>query len=387
MRPPQLVLPIILILTLPAVLPSQTLQSRSGVTLEHDSTDSITITAGEEIEFELRAMSENGSVVSDWNYIGRNVTLTVSGSHAEADTNMQSWDEDPDNYSWMHISLNHSLLVADSIHIADTEMLQYFTIPKTAFSEGQAFLHFAQSGVDNDIRFSITPTWTFLRQESPPIAIVPAKHDNYLVDLTRPVPDSSMVFVKRSYEIVVVPRDRYGNIIDDEEIPTLFTARFQDEFRYDYPGLDPVFTEEALPIHGIRSFLLFSSHERYSGNMQGQFEEPQWIHARLENDSSVSGRSIPYEILGHPPNPFALIDPPTESRLELQAASSTQEFLWERAVPVDPYTNIIVRRNDSVAVSDDVRYYLRFLDAVSLTRGIDFLSSNYGRDARAVLTH
>jgi hypothetical protein len=193
------------------------------------------------------------------------------------------------------------------------------------------------------------------------------------------------VYLLRRYEIVVSPRDRFLNVVDDRTIRTDFTARFPGEFDQNQPGLSDIFAGSVF-IKGTTNYFLASRIRR----VDSEQEERQWVRAFSTNDpATVYGQTNPYQILDHAPNPFALQTPADQTELKLMAASQVEQFTWVKAQPQDPYTDIQISRFDAPTTrfSDDVRYEIRFYDAASLTRVVKFDSDNNGKEALFTSNH
>jgi hypothetical protein len=208
---------------------------------------------------------------------------------------------------------------------------------------------------------------------------------NYLVELTSATGNPDEVYLLRRYEIVVSPRDRFLNIVDDRTIRTDFTARFPGEFDQNQPGLSDIFAGSVF-IKGTTNYFLASRIRR----VDSEQEERQWVRAFSTNDpATVYGQTNPYQILDHAPNPFALQTPADQTELKLMAASQVEQFTWVKAQPQDPYTDIQISRFDAPTTrfSDDVRYEIRFYDAASLTRVVKFDSDNNGKEALFTSNH
>jgi hypothetical protein len=197
---------------------------------------------------------------------------------------------------------------------------------------------------------------------------------NYLVDITGATGNPDEVYLLRRYELVVSPRDRYLNVVSDRTIRTRFTARFPGEFDQNQPGLSDIFAGEVF-IKGTTNYFLASRIRR----IDSKNEERQWVEAYASIDNQINGRTDPYQILDHAPNPFALQTPLDQTELKLMRSTDQEQFTWVKAAPQDPYTNIQISRFDPAVFSDEVRYQIRFLDAASLTRAVEFDSDNNGK--------
>ncbi|MCB2203486.1 T9SS type A sorting domain-containing protein [bacterium] len=353
-------------------------QGRAGIALEYDSTTSFHVSAGERIMFSLHAINELGNTVENWDQVGGAVLLTAEGSHAMTDSSTQSWNARPRAYTWLELKAGDVLLDVDSVTWNGNIPRLHYKVPASVFSAGYAPLAFTQSGADAAITLSITPTMPFLHQVSPTISVSLGALENYLVEITSQTwdrPDN--VFLKRRYEAVVTPRDAYMNIRYDNGNDVMFTARFDDEFDAAHTGADPVFTSPTF-VEGPTNVFIVSTVARPDSGV-GNRPERQWLGVYSIADTAVKGRSTPYAVLNHPPNPFALVSPPDGTSIELGSSKNEEIFQWELAQPVDPCTDVRISRFDpSLVMSDKVVYEITFVDAQSLTHAQQFSSENNG---------
>lgn len=326
---------------------------------------------GEEVCFTLTAKDENGNVIRSWDQIGSPITLTLHNSTANTDTSTQSWNADPDGYTWAVITHDGTELTK----ISDNE----WSIPETDFVDGIAEVCLTHTKAEDDVYIEITPTEPFLNQESQSIDYMSDEITNFLVDLTSQTSPDNAVFLTRPYEIVVVPRDRYLNY-SDKMIRARFSARFPGEFDQNNPNLAEIFSGEVF-VQGVTDYLLASRIEREKP------VESQIITAYASDDPSIMGQTDPYEVLSHAPNAFNLLDPPDHYFLNLTGASQTQDFTWEQPSPPDPYWNIQVSRFDPKTVSDIVRYEWVIVDSISLTRAVRIASNDNGKNPLLTLSH
>jgi hypothetical protein len=326
---------------------------------------------GEEVCFTLTAKDENGNVIRSWDQIGSPVTLTLNNTDANTDTSMQSWNADPEGYSWARLTHNGVELTK----ISPNE----WSIPHTDFVDGVAEVCLVSTKADNDVHIVVTPTLSFLNQVSQSIDYVADEITNYLVDLTSATSPEDGVYLLRPYEIIVAPRDRYLNI-SDKSIRTRFSARFPGEFDQNQPGLADIFSGEVF-IQGLTNYLIASRVLREKPT------EPQLIVAYSSEDFTIRGQTDPYEVLSHAPNAFSLIDPFDHYVLNLASSVDVQDFTWSRPNPPDPYWDIQVSRFDPATRSDEVRYTWVILDSVSLTNARRIPSNNNGLNPMLSLTH
>lgn len=361
-------------------------QDLVGVTLEYDSSTVFTVNAAEEIRFDLVAREWNLDVYEPWDQVGKDVVLVVDSCYAEVDTSIRSWSADPDNYSWLRLWLNDSALTVDSVVHFTWNPRMYYTIPHSRFVDGKATLRFSQSfsqswsgqGIVLSVVSGGHPN---LPRRSPPITVRHAPVENLFLTITSSLQEPNSVFLLRRYEIVVLPRDRYLNVVSDTILRVAFTARYPNEFDAQ-PGVSDIFSSP-VSLRGMTNYYLSSRIRR----MDIMHDERQWLRAYSPDDTTIFGRSDPYEILDHPPNPFALLQPKDSTVLKLMNPSNQEKFTWTMAAPQDPYTDIQISRFDPTMYSDEVKYKIRFLDAGSLLREIEFASDNGGRDASFTVSH
>ncbi|MCB2206405.1 T9SS type A sorting domain-containing protein [bacterium] len=326
---------------------------------------------GEEVCFTLTAKDENGNVIRSWDQIGQPTTLTLVNTDANSDSSTQSWNADPDGYSWAVIKHNGTELT----RIDDST----WSIPETYFVDGEAEICLTVTKADTGVYIAVTPDLPFLNQVSASVDFMADEVTNYLVDLTSQTPPTDGVFLLRPYEIVVVPRDRYLNY-SEVTMKTRFSARFPGEFDQQNPGLAEIFSGDVF-IQGLTNYLVASRIEREKPT------ETQWIRAYSVNDPSIFGQTDPYEVLSHAPTAFSLLDPPDHYVLNLLTSAGTQDFTWEKPVPQDPYTDIQVSRFNTNLVSDVVTYEWVIVDSVSLTNAHRIASNDNGMNAELSLTH
>lgn len=358
-------------------------QDLVGVTLEHDSSTVFSVTAAEEIRFDLVARNWNLDVYEPWDQVGKDVVLVVDSCYAEVDTSIRSWSADPDNYSWLRLWLNDSALTVDSVVQYPRNPRMYYTIPHGRFVDGKATLRFSQSWSGQGIVLSVVSGgYPNLPRQSPPITVRHAPMENLFLAITRPSRGPNRVFLLRRYELVVLPRDRYLNVVSDTIVRVAFTARFPDEFDTIQPGVSKIFGGK-VSIKGTTNYFLSSRIRR----IDAKNEERQWVFAYCLDDTTILGRTDPYEILDHPPNPFALIQPKDSTVLRLMNASNQERFTWTMAAPQDPYTDIQISMFDPARFSDEVKFSIRFLDAESLTRAIQWDADNGGKDTSFTTDH
>ncbi|HOJ04768.1 MAG TPA: hypothetical protein PK916_12290 [Bacteroidota bacterium] len=356
-------------------------QDTVGVALEYDAGMAFTVSARTELRFDLVARDAQGNVYDQWDQHGHALRLGVDSSHAEADTSVRSWSADADGFSWLRLWLSDVPLAVDSVLSDAQNPRTFFTIPHALFVNGRATLRFAQSQAGRGITLSIAPILPQLSHSSLPITILPEKVDNLLLDITTPIQlGKDRVFYRRAFELMAWPRDRNLNTVSDTSIQVAFSARFADEFERS-PAMSDIFLSP-LHIQGATNFFISSSVSREV--RKGQ--ERQQVFAVCPDDTTIKGVTDPYEILDHPPNPFALLKPADGAILQLQDPTDITKFTWVKSQPQDPYTDVQTSRFNPATQSDIVTYTLRMFDGETMTRSKSFPADNGGVDASCSLT-
>jgi hypothetical protein len=370
----KLLLPLLLAFTAVfiTVTPERAVADPGGISI--DRVNMLTRTqylVGEEVCWTLTARDENGNVIRSWDQIGTPITITLHNSEANTDSSRQSWNTDPDGFTWARITHNGQELVK----MGDNE----WSIDNTLFRDGQAEICLVHTRADTGVYLEITPTKTYLNQVTNPVDFLADDITSYLVDVFTSPGFVDQVFHQRPYEIWVSPRDRFMNI-SDKTIRTKFSARWPGEFD-NMPGLANIFTGEVF-ITGETNYLLASRIVREVPTPK------QRILVYAPADPSIRGESDLYEILSHAPTPYDLLTPPNHAILTLQAARFLEQFTWERPVPVDPYTDIQMFRDDPARLfSDNVSYTWSIVDSISLTHGLSIAADNTGAEPRITLSH
>jgi hypothetical protein len=328
---------------------------------------------GEEVCFTLTAKDKNGNIIRSWKTSGNATTLTLQGSTANTDTSNQSWNDDPQGYSWATITFNGTELTKISAN--------EWSIPASDFDDGgQARVCLIHTKAERGVTISVTPLFQGLNQVTEKMNFSEGAITNFLVELTSQTTKGNQIFHMRAYEIVVSPRDRYLNI-STETIKARFSARYPGEFDSHIPGLSDIFSGEVF-ITGTTNYLLASRIVRELPN-----DDVQWLVCYSVADNRVWGRTSPYEVLSHAPVPFNLLAPADHYIFVYDKALSTLDFTWERPNPPDPYTNIQISRFNPALVSDDVYYTWTIVDSMSLTRAINIASNSSGTVPTLTMSH
>jgi hypothetical protein len=345
-----------------------------GVEIDPIASDpDINALVGEKVCFTLTAKDENGNIIRDWDSPDKNnpaTTIVINNSTANTDTSDQSWNSDPDGYTWTRVELEDGTPLTQ---ISPNE----FSVPASAFVNGVVRICIIHTKAENGVQLEVQPTVANLNQLSSLMNFGTDEVTNYLVDIFPATAADNQVYWMRLYEVWVSPRDRYMNIVDNMTVRTRFTARFPGEYDQTQPGLSDIFSGEVF-LTGETNFFLASRISRVASRN----DQLQWIRAYSAVDPSVEGLSDEYEILDHAPNAFALQTPPDQTEWKLAAAANPQQFTWVKAVPQDPYTDIQIRRDDPASlVSDVVTYSITFVDSISLTKAVTLDSDNGGMGA------
>jgi hypothetical protein len=328
---------------------------------------------GEEVCFTLVAKDDNDQIIRDWDITGTPTTLTIQGSTANTDTSDQTWDANPDGYSYAVIKHSGQILTQDP---ADPNS---FTIPPSAFVNGVAVICIIHTKAESGVWIEVTPTFAGLNQNSQKMNFTADAISNFLVEITSATSNPDQVYMFRKYEVVVSPRDQFLNV-SNKQIRTRFTARFPGEFVNSLPGYSDIFSGDVF-ITGPTNYFLASTDDRVIANG----DQTQWIKAYASSDATIAGVSNEYEILNHAPKPFALVAPPDKTILQLASWGVQETFTWD--VSDDDYTNINISRFTNEIGNDLVRYTIVFVDSVSLTKKVEIDSDNLGEEAMWTTTH
>jgi hypothetical protein len=296
--------------------------------------------------------------------------LTLNGSTANTDTSTTSWNNDPNGYTYAIMTVDGNLLTASNAN--------EFSVPESLFVNGVVTVCITHTKAENGVFITVTPNLPGLNQTSAKMNFTADEITNYLIEITSNTSTPDQVYKYRLYEIVVSPRDRFLNV-SNNQIATTFSARFPGEFVTNIPGTSNIFSGTVY-IQGVTNYFLTSTLAHVKGT-----DPLQWIRATSVNDGTVNSRSNEYEILEHPPDAFALQNPPDKSIMRLQSHSRRETFDWE--VSTDPYTNIDISRFDNKIGNDVVMYEIRFYDSASVTIVQPFESDNAGLDNKFTVTH
>ena len=328
-------------------------------------------TAGDEVCLTITMRDAKGNLRRDWNTTGIESSVllhTPATTSANTDTSARSWNADPDAYSWSRITVG-------GVELARTDA-DAWLLPASAFdSLAQVRICLRHSRADTGLVIEVLPKAGAAGMRSTAYTFVAGASADILVDITFAT-DSAQVYLRRPYEVLLVPRDRFLNPTTDTLL-VRGTARFPGEFdRSDTSGATDL-TRGVHMIAGATSLLVSSIFVR-----RAPVATLQWLMVYTDDDPMLSGRSAAFEVLPHPPARFALGQPEHESTRLVHFAcfNCMTTFGWRRAVPADPYTNILVRRDDTARRSDDVRYTVVFTSIYQPTPGVRRPSNNGGRD-------
>lgn len=318
--------------------------------------------AGGEIRFELQAL-ENGSFIEEWNNTGSDVLLKVKGSTVDTDTSTRSWSGDPDAYSWARLTVNGQDIAPSAPH--------EYTIPNTLFTNGRATVAYRSSKAESDVRLEIEPAVEGLEQSSPALTWNADTLENLLVEITWHDPAIPGVYVQRPFELIITPRDRYLNTVEED-----VTVRLSSYWQIDADTVlgdgsrfsDPHVLKGQTALY----FLATTPSDVHEGHGERIHVSQQAPH--------LFASSAEFSVMRHPPLPFELRTPADLATMQLWASDWEQTFAWERPNPPDAVTNILVSRMVALTISDDVRYTVHVRDEYFPTRTRSFPSDNDGRD-------
>ncbi|MAT39979.1 MAG: hypothetical protein CL946_10290, partial [Ectothiorhodospiraceae bacterium] len=322
-----------------------------------------TFTVGDTVCYSLTARDSSGAIIDDWNISGEDATITLQDSYANSDTSERSWNGDPDGYSWARMYHNGIEL--------DTISGNEFIVPKHLFVNGMAevcLVHTFANGSYHTSPVGVTasPSHPFRQQLPENLKFTPDTLDNFLLDLIPPNDNkNNAVYKERTYEIRLIPRDRFLNL-NEQEHAIRFEVRYPEEiWCYGFHiNSDEVFWTS------FGYILPFSKRSRILPD-----DSLQVIKVYHSSKPWISGTCDPYEILDHPPTPFRLESPPNHSILSVNSGVGTEDSLtWERPDPPDPYWGVRFRGR----VYEKIKYTVVFLDSVSLIHELRYESDGDG---------
>ncbi len=313
---------------------------------------SIDKVVGDEVIFTLYAKDKTGDLIRGWNNTGTDVTLTVTNSGANTDTEPLTVTVIKD--------INGNPLQQSGANV--------FIVPKGLFIDGVAQIVFMTTKADTGILITATPAVAGIKNVSEAMNYSAGPIDNFLVELI-PALAPNTVYVFRRYEIRVTPRDRYNNLQANETIVTRFTARYPGEFINRQLGSADIFAGEVF-IQGVQDYFVISSQARVD----------QSITAYKSADPNIRGTTGPYIIAEHAPAKFSLLSPPDNTEIFIDSAAQSQQLAWQSAP--DPYTNISV---GGQIYSDEVLYTWTgaSLSGVPL---VSYGSNNFSKDIKLTLS-
>ena len=328
---------------------------------------------GDTIRFLLTALDSAGSVIRDWDQTGETVLVEIMGSTANTDSGRQSWRADAPAYTWVQ------LVDANGVPFSQVTANVY-DVPSTAFADGVAGISFVDSKAEKGVSLVSKANGSTRSRTSVSMNFLPGRIAQFLVDVTFQGRDDNQVFLERPYEIMVFPMDRFTNVLDTT-VEIRFSARYAKEFdstSYDYTDL----FLRGRTMTGSTNYFLVSTVPRIQGN-----DELQSIICRVKDSDIIQGRSVPFEILPHPPNPFWLLVPVCWTIRPMSSPTELVQFEWHRADPPDPFTDIRLSRFSPAAYSDDIRYTVVFADSATITRRMLIPSDDQGRAVTCTLTN
>ena len=348
----------------------------TGVEFVFSSQDPIERTAGEELCFELVAKRAD-SVATDWDATGFFITLVIRNTDVNTDSSMRSWNHDPEAYSWSRLVVAGQEITAHNGHS--------YTIPHALFVDGRADVCYRSSKAEERVQMHIEPGAPQLAQLSPRITWIPDTLENILVDVTAHAWNSPLTFVylMRPMQVVLWPRDRFLNVIEDmDAVPLTLAARFPGELKPPPPRFKPSLLDPGLIVDGATQYFCLAGSER----LRDAGAVPQRLTFFATGTPSVQGVSDSIFVERHMPAPFVLREPPDRTHLDLRTApdDSVITLHWQQPHPPDPFTGIQVERFSPATESDTVRYTVTFYKNNQSGRWTP--SDNDGRDTVASIT-
>jgi hypothetical protein len=294
--------------------------------------------------------------------------VTVRNSIAETDTNKAPCNDLPDGYTWVKLTVDGTVLTRISPDDWD--------VPPGLFADGRLELCLQDSRAEENVWLEIQPTVAGHIQTTPPMTFHEGEIYSYFVDVTGAfVTRDDSVFLMREYEVLVTARDRYCNT-KYIPVPTRFTARFPSEFA---PSNSSEIFTGPVDISGETQLSLVSRIQRIPP------DQAQWLQAYHATNIMADGRSDPYYVLPHAPEPFALLEMADSTELSINAdPDSVITFAWEEAP--DPYTDRYRSRFDPRLYSDTVWYSVTIFDNESDSRRMTFDSDGDGLETTLTMT-
>lgn len=329
-----------------------TLAQSYRVEMQFASTDTITIAAGDSLCFQVVAKDSTGAIVTNWSSLNEWVNIIIENCFAETDTSQASWSDDPDGYTWTRLTADGQVLHRVSPY--------EFIIDPMHFVNGVATICLTSTMAERNVNLKLLYAGNPFHPVSPPITVLPAALDNYLVEVTSERPyDQCVVYAHRPFEVVVSPRDRFLNKIP-HAMPARIAADFPDEIEA-VASLPPDPFDPNLLIQHTQNFFFINTAER--GTRPGPEPAPQRIRVTHPTNPNILGVSDSIFVNPHPPIPFELFVPADQQMMTLHNAQGRVYFHWWPMTPPDPYTNIQRSRFSGAVYSDTVRYRIHFTDA------------------------
>ncbi|MBE0645663.1 MAG: hypothetical protein IH600_16405, partial [Bacteroidetes bacterium] len=349
---------------------TNTLFTGKGVGVNFAVQNPVILPASGAVSFELQAM-ENGSTINDWDSSGSDVTLMVKGTTVDTDTSTRSWNGDPDAYSWCRLTVDGQDITPSAPH--------QYTIAKSLFKQGRASVSYTSTKAESGVTIEIQPSVPGIEQSSPELSWDADTLENFLVEITWPDSITPGVYIKRPFELIVTPRDRFLNTIDSDVLTWISTG--PPGVIDSVPGMGPSPPWGIRTLNGMETFWLQGLVERDIREGKGVT-----IDVSSSDNWRLRASSTEFSILPHAPYPFGLLSPTDSTTWPLWVASWQRTFTWDQPDPVEPYTNILLSRFSDEHASDDVRYTVRFRDFIRQTRETSFVADDGGRLPRLTIT-
>ncbi|MDX9759836.1 MAG: T9SS type A sorting domain-containing protein [Bacteroidota bacterium] len=321
------------------------------VEMQFTSTDTITIAAGDSLCFQVVAKDSTGAIVTDWSSLDEWVNIIVENSIAENDTMVASWSGDPDGYTWTRLTAGGQVLP----RITPYE----FIIDPVHFVNGVATICLTSTAAERNVNLKLLYVGNPFHPVSPPINVLPAALDNYLVEVTcMDAWNQCIVYAHRPFEVVVSPRDRFLNKIP-QAVPARITVDFPDEIEA-VASMPPDPFDPNLTIQHTQNFFFIPTAER--ATRPGPEPAPQRFRVSHPTNANILGVSDSIFVNPHAPRSFELWRPVDQYALTLDTADARVTFQWWLTQPMDPYTDIQPSRFGGAVYSDTVRYRIHFTD-------------------------
>jgi hypothetical protein len=304
-------------------------------------------TAGAVVPITITVRDTLGNPYLNWHTLDLPMRLTVS-SAANTDSSRRSWSDDPDAYTFTRIR------VRATGEILPTDVRGGWTLESDRFTDGRLVLDFIDTKAEKGV--TLTVGGPGLAVTTTPMRFRPGATTGLLVDVTWRANRKQSVFLRRPFEVVVIPRDLYSNPTG-ETVEAQFSAAFPAEFSFTEPGCKDLFSGTQT-LDGAMGVLFCPTVAR---SLPGALQQIFVRNARAPN---IQGQSDPIEVIHHAPNSPAALEPKDHNKLVILFYDDVPvPFRWRPAIPPDPFWRVWVSRFTQVESSDTIRYALVFADS------------------------